>query len=49
MNRINKEYITGKGFKITLSNNETKYVMQLIRSLGKLLVKKEDLIIFLDH
>ena len=53
INRFNKEYITGKGSGITLTNNEVKDIKKIIRSLEnrgillkgitkKLLVKKDD-------
>ena len=31
--KFNKEYITGKSLKITLTNKETKYIVKVIKSL----------------
>ena len=53
-----KDRLTGSG--ITLTNNEIKYIINVIRSLEnrgillngatkKLIVKKEEFLIFLDH
>ena len=55
-----KIYIKGKGSRLSLTNNEIKDIIKVIRSLKikefflkelltKLLIKKEDFSIFLGH
>ena len=60
IDHFDKKYLTGKGSRLTLTNNEIKYIIKVIRSLEnrriflkelltKLLFKKEGFSIFLGH
>ena len=41
--KFNKEYVTGKGSEIMLTNDRIKYIIKVLRSLeNKRILRKED-------